>query len=76
LTISNVLDGMSRERATEQAEIDQQSLRDCVIRFNAESIPGQQDGPRSGRLFLLDDGVTVCIFIERQTDEIEFDTNT
>lgn len=56
LAIANALDGMSRERAAEQAGIDRQSLRDWVARFNAEGMPGLQDRPRSGRPSFLDDG--------------------
>ena len=56
LAIANALDGMSRERAAEQAGIDRQSLRDWVVRFNVEGIPGLQDRPRSGRPSFLDDG--------------------
>ena len=56
LAIANALDGMSRERAAEQAGIDRQSLRDGVIRFNTEGIPGLQDRLRSGRPSCLDDG--------------------
>ena len=56
LAIANALDGMSRERAAEQAEIDRQSLRDWVVRFNAEGMPGLQDRPRPGRPCFLDDG--------------------
>jgi len=39
LAIANALDGMSRERAAEQAGIDRQSLRDWVVRYNAEGMP-------------------------------------
>lgn len=56
LAIANALDGMSRERAAEQAGIDRQSLRNWVIRFNAEGIPGLQDRPRADRPSFLDDG--------------------
>ena len=56
LGLANVMDGMSRERAARQAGMDRQTLRDWVIRFNAEGIEGVRDRPRSGRPPWLDDG--------------------
>jgi transposase len=56
LGLANVVDGMSRERAARQAGMDRQTLRDWVIRFNAEGIAGLRDRPRSGRPPWLADG--------------------
>jgi hypothetical protein len=56
LGLANVVDGMSRERAARQAGMDRQTLRDWVIRFNAEGVEGLRDRPRSGRPPWLDDG--------------------
>jgi transposase len=56
LALANALDGMSRERAARQAGMDRQTLRDWVIRFNAEGVEGLRDRPRSGRPPWLDDG--------------------
>jgi transposase len=56
LALAHVLDGMSRERAARQAGMDRQTLRDWVIRFNAEGIEGLRDRPRSGRPSWLGDG--------------------
>ena len=56
LGLANVVDGMSRERAARQAGMDRQTLRDWVIRFNAEGIEGLRDRPRSGRPPWLADG--------------------
>ena len=56
LGLANVLDGMSRERAACQAGMDRQTLRDGVIRFNAEGVDGLRDRPKSGRPAWLDDG--------------------
>lgn len=53
LALANALDGMSRERAARQAGMDRQTLRDWVIRFNAD---GLTDLPRSGRPAWLDEG--------------------
>jgi hypothetical protein len=36
LALANALDGMSRETAAGRAGMDRQTLRDWVIRFNAE----------------------------------------
>jgi transposase len=56
LGLANVVDGMNRERAARQAGMDRQTLRDWVIRFNAEGIAGLRDRPRSGRPPGLDGG--------------------
>ena len=47
LGLAHVVDGRSRERAARQAGMDRQTLRDWVIRFNAEGIEGLRDRPRS-----------------------------
>jgi transposase len=54
--LANVLDGMRRADAAGRAGMDRQTLRDWVIRFNAEGIEGLCDRPRSGRPSWLDDG--------------------
>jgi transposase len=56
LALANALDGMSREAAARQAGMDWQTLRDWVIRFNAEGVEGLRDRPKSGRPTWLDDG--------------------
>ena len=56
LAIANAPDGMSRERAAEQAGMDRRALRDWVIRYNADGIDGLHDRPRSGRPPFLDEG--------------------
>jgi len=48
--------GMRREQAARQAGMDRQTLRDWVIRCNAEGIEGLRDRPRSGRRPWLDEG--------------------
>ncbi len=54
--IANALDGMSREASARQAGMDRQTLRDWVIRFNADGVDGLRDRPRSGRRPHLDEG--------------------
>jgi transposase len=56
LGVANALDGMSREQAARQAGMDRQTLRDWVIRFNAEGVAGLRDRPKSGRPPWLDEG--------------------
>src|SRR5918995_3065661 len=56
LALANALDGMSREDAARQAGMDRQTLRDWVVRFNAEGIEGLRDRPKSGRPTWLDEG--------------------
>jgi transposase len=56
LAVAHVLDGMSREDAAGRAGMDRQTLRDWVIRFNAEGVEGRRDRPKSGRPAWLDDG--------------------
>jgi transposase len=46
LALANALDGMSRERAAKQAGLDRQTLRDWVVRFNAEGVGGLRDRQR------------------------------
>jgi hypothetical protein len=56
LALANALDGMARGQAARQAGMDRQTLRDWVIRFNAEGVDGLHDRPKSGRPIWLDDG--------------------
>ena len=49
LAITNALDGMSRADAARAAGIERQSLRDAVVRFNAEGLAGLIDRPSGGR---------------------------
>ena len=49
IALANALDGMSRKAAARSAGMDRQTLRDWVIRFNAEGVEGLRDQPRSGR---------------------------
>lgn len=41
---------MTRAKAARLAGMEQQALRDAVLRDNAEGLGGQRDCPRSGRL--------------------------
>ena len=54
LAIANALDGMSREEAARSAGMDRQTLRDWVIRYNADGIDGLADRPRDARPPKLD----------------------
>ena len=56
LGVANALDGMSRGQAARQAGMDRQTLRDWVIRFNAEGVDGLRDRPKSGWPPWLDGG--------------------
>ena len=56
IALANVLDGMSREAAARAAGMDRQTLRDWVIRFNAEGVEGLRDQPRSGRRPWMSEG--------------------
>jgi putative transposase len=56
LGVANALAGMRREQAARQAGMDRQTLRDWVIRFNAEGVEGLRDRPKSGRPTWLDEG--------------------
>ena len=47
---------MSREDVAGRAGMDRQTLRDWVVRFNAEGVEGLRDRPRGGRPPWLDDG--------------------
>src|ERR687898_51339 len=56
LGVANALDGISRGQAARQAGMDRQTLRDWVIRFNADGVEGLRDRPKSGRPPWLDEG--------------------
>ena len=56
IALASVLDGMSREAAARGAGMDRQTLRDWVIRFNAEGVAGLRDHPRSGRPARMTEG--------------------
>jgi transposase len=56
LAIAHALEGMDRGRAARLAGMDRQTLRDWVIRFNAEGVEGLRDRPKSGRRSWLDEG--------------------
>lgn len=49
LAIANALDGMSREDAARAAGMDRQTLRDWVLRYNADGIAGLADRWNGGR---------------------------
>jgi transposase len=49
LALALVLEGCSREEAARHAGMDRQTLRDRVLRYDAEGPPGLHDRPRSGR---------------------------
>ena len=48
LAIANALDGMSRDEAARSAGMDRQTLRDWVIRYNAEGVSGLSDRTSAG----------------------------
>src|SRR5271166_5774752 len=54
LAIANALSGMSRKEAAEAAGMDRQTLRDRVIRYNADGLAGLYDGWGEGRPPRLD----------------------
>jgi transposase len=54
LAIANALDAMSRGESAQSAGMDRQTLRDWVIRYNADGIDGLADRPRDGRPPKLD----------------------
>jgi transposase len=49
LAIANALSGMSREAAARSAGMDRQTLRDWVLRYNADGIEGLCDRWGDGR---------------------------
>lgn len=53
LAIAMALDGGSREEAARCAGMDRQTLRDWVVRYNAEGVAGLRDRPHTGRPPLL-----------------------
>ena len=53
LALALVLDGRSRKVAAEACGMDRQTLRDWVIRYNAEGLPGLSDRVPPGPAFRL-----------------------
>jgi putative transposase len=53
LALAMALDGTNREEAARQAGMDRQTLRDWVMRYNAEGVDGLRDRERPGRPALL-----------------------
>lgn len=49
LALALVMEGSTRTVAARSAGMDRQTLRDWVIRYNAEGTEGLRDRPRSGR---------------------------
>ena len=49
LAIANALEGMSRAEAARLVGMERQALRDAVLRYNAEGLPGLRDRPKPGR---------------------------
>ena len=49
LAIAQALEGASRADAARLVGRERQSLRDAVVRFNAEGLAGLRDRPRPGR---------------------------
>jgi transposase len=49
LALANAMEGLSRAEAARCAGIERQSLRDAVVRFNAEGLAGLIDRPCGGR---------------------------
>ena len=46
LALANVLEGMDRETAARQAGMTRQTLRDWVVRYNADGLKGLRDQPK------------------------------
>ena len=46
IALASALRGMSREAAARAAGMDRRTLRDWVVRFNAEGVDGLRDQPR------------------------------
>ena len=49
IAIANALEGMDRASAARLAEMDRQTLRDWVHRYNAEGVAGLCNRPARGR---------------------------
>src|SRR5512144_2333684 len=56
VALANALDGLPREEAARLAGVTGQTLRDWVLRCNAEGLGALTDRPRPGRPCALDEG--------------------
>ncbi len=64
--IANALEGMTRAAAARPAGMDRQSLRDAVVRYNAEGLEGLHDrpkGPPRRRLTADEEAVLAAVII-------------
>lgn len=70
LSIALVLEGKSRKEAAESCGMDRQTLRDWVIRYNAEGLPGLSDRVPPGPAFRLTPKQTAVLseIVERGPD--------
>jgi transposase len=55
LAIAQALEGVSREDAARLVGRERQSLRDAIVRYNAEGLAGLHDRPRPGPRGKLDE---------------------
>ena len=53
--IAGALEGLPRAEAARLAGMERQALRDAVVRYNAEGLPGLRDRPRPGPTPRLDE---------------------
>lgn len=53
--VAGALEGLTRAEAARLAGMERQALRDAVLRYNAEGLPGLHDRPRPGSKPRLDD---------------------
>src|SRR5512143_41006 len=56
VALANALDGLPREEAARLAGMTGQTLRDWVLRYNAEGLGARADRSRLGRPCALDEG--------------------
>lgn len=61
LALANALDGMNRADAAKAAGMDRQTLRDWVLRYNADGVAGLRDRPKGHPPQRLSEGEQACL---------------
>lgn len=62
LALAGALSGMRRAQAAEAADMDRQTLRDWVLRYNVEGVAGLRDRPKGHRPEALTEADHATVF--------------
>jgi transposase len=63
LAVAHALDGLSRAEAARLVGLERQTLRDAVVRYDAEGVEGLRDRPKPGPLSEAGQAVLVATIL-------------